>query len=75
MSDATIDDVGPSPHSGAADREPSGSPVQSVVEITIAEHAAILDGIGSRDPRRARAAMAAHINGAASRLNIALAAD
>jgi len=33
VSDATIDDVGPSPHSGAADREPSGSPVQSVVEI------------------------------------------
>jgi DNA-binding FadR family transcriptional regulator len=49
--------------------------LQSVVEITIAEHAAILDAIGSRDQRQARAAMAEHINGAASRLTIALAAD
>ncbi len=47
--------------------------LESVVEITIAEHAAILEAIASGDPGRARAAMRAHINGAASRLNIPLA--
>ena len=53
----------------------AGHDIEHLVEITIAEHAAILDGIASGGPEQARAAMREHISGAARRLNIALAGE
>ena len=41
-----------------------------IVEITIAEHAAIFEAIAAGDPARAEAAMAAHIHNAALRLGL-----
>lgn len=44
--------------------------LEEIVEITIAEHAAIREAIASRDPLRARHVMRGHIMAAAGRLNL-----
>ncbi|WP_027133130.1 FadR/GntR family transcriptional regulator [Geminicoccus roseus] len=46
--------------------------VADIVEITIAEHAAIFDAIAARDPAAAHDAMALHIRNAAGRLGYRL---
>lgn len=43
-----------------------------IMQVTIAEHAAVRDAIAARDAEAARQAMLAHIRGAASRLNLQL---
>lgn len=53
-------------------RERSAGTVGDIVEITIAEHAAIFDAIAARDPARAHDAMASHIHNAALRLGYRL---
>ncbi len=46
--------------------------LEEIVEITIAEHVAIRDAVVTRDPLKARAAMHAHLMGAAGRLDLTL---
>ncbi|CAM4058945.1 FadR/GntR family transcriptional regulator [Bordetella muralis] len=46
--------------------------LEQIVQITVAEHTAIRDAIASRDMMQARAAMRAHILGAAARLDLHL---
>lgn len=46
--------------------------LEEIVETTIAEHVAIRDAVATRDPLKARAAMRAHVEGAAARLNLTL---
>lgn len=46
--------------------------LEEIVEITIAEHAAVRDAVASRDPDRAREAMKAHMSGSAARLGLDL---
>lgn len=48
------------------------SKLEQIVEVTIAEHAAIRDAVAARDAQGARAAMGHHIANAASRLNLKL---
>ena len=53
-------------------RERSGAAVVDIVEVTIAEHAAIYEAIAARDAARAHDAMAIHIRNAAARLGYEL---
>lgn len=53
-------------------RERSEGAVAEVVEVTIAEHAAIYDAIAARSPEQAHEAMATHIRNAAARLGYQL---
>lgn len=53
-------------------RERNDGSVADIVEVTIAEHAAILDAIARHDPEAAHAAMAYHIHHAAERLGYRL---
>lgn len=46
--------------------------LEQIVQITVAEHTAIRDAVASRDMMGARAAMRAHILGAAARLDLQL---
>lgn len=46
--------------------------LEQIVQITVAEHTAIRDAVASRDMTQARAAMRAHIMGAAARLDLHL---
>ncbi|MVW70099.1 FadR/GntR family transcriptional regulator [Bordetella sp. 15P40C-2] len=46
--------------------------LEQIVQITLAEHTAVRDAVASRDVLGARAAMHAHIMGAASRLDLQL---
>lgn len=48
------------------------SKLEQIVELTIAEHAAIRDAVAARDAARAREAMGIHIARAASRLKLEL---
>jgi DNA-binding FadR family transcriptional regulator len=46
--------------------------LEEIVEVTIAEHTRLRDAIAARDPKAARAAMQAHLHGAASRIDLSL---
>lgn len=46
--------------------------LEEIVEVTIEEHVALRDAIASRDPKRAREAMKAHLLGAARRLDLTI---
>lgn len=46
--------------------------LEQIVQITVAEHTAIRDAVAARDMMQARAAMRAHILGAAARLDLRL---
>lgn len=46
--------------------------LEEIVETTIAEHVVLRDAIASRDPLSARAAMRAHLSGAANRIGLSL---
>lgn len=46
--------------------------LEEIVEVTIAEHMRLRDAIAARDPKAARAAMQAHLHGAASRIDLSL---
>jgi DNA-binding FadR family transcriptional regulator len=49
--------------------------VSEVVDVTIAEHAAIYDAIRAGESKAARKAMSYHIRNAAARLGVELAID
>jgi GntR family transcriptional regulator, transcriptional repressor for pyruvate dehydrogenase complex len=46
--------------------------LEEIVKVTIEEHVAVRDAIAKRDPHAARAAMRAHLLGAASRIELTL---
>lgn len=48
------------------------SKLEDIVEVTLAEHAAVRDAIAARDPLAARQAMRTHITNAAGRLRLEL---
>ena len=46
--------------------------LEEIVEVTIAEHVSIRDGVAARDPVKAGEAMRHHLNGAAARLDLTI---
>ncbi|MFQ6180560.1 MULTISPECIES: FadR/GntR family transcriptional regulator [Sinorhizobium] len=46
--------------------------LEEIVEVTIAEHVSIRDGVAARDPAKAEEAMRNHLNGAAARLDLTI---
>ncbi|MDE3831124.1 FadR/GntR family transcriptional regulator [Sinorhizobium meliloti] len=46
--------------------------LEEIVEVTIAEHVSIRNGVAARDPVKAEEAMRHHLNGAAARLDLTI---